>query len=250
MSRARFVIKIYLLLALALASSAVFAEARLWTLLDGQSFEGTYIVTVGTDYVLKSPKGKQIKVPANTFSEKDRIFVELSNPPKLKIDFIKDLKQITFAKGWYGEFPREPEQHGNFGFRVKQTSSGAYGHDLRAEFYAVGKQLNRSDAKCFLLDRGEVFFQLTEESKRTFEFRSDRQVRLQNWALGHGVGIGEVYYAYVIVITDERGAIVAIEASRSWLETNIENLRKLKVGNYFDDDCIRCFPARSKSIWW
>ena len=250
MRKAHLPFKINLILALVLPCFGVFAEERIWTLLDGQSFEGTYVVTVGTDYVLKSSKGKQIKVPANTFSEKDRIFVELSNPPKLKIDFIKNLKQITFTTGWYGEFPREPEQHGNFGFRVKQTSSGAYGHDLRAEFYAVGKQLNRSDAKCFLLDRGEVVFQLTEENKRTFEFRSDRQVRLQNWALGQGVGIGEVYYAYIIVITDERGTIVTIKASRSWLETNIDNLRKLKVGNYFDEDCIRCFPARSKSIWW
>ena len=142
------------------------------------------------------------------------------------------------------------EKHGNFGFRVKQTSNVAYGHDLHAEFFAVGKQLNRSDAKCFLLDRGEVVFQLAEENKRTFEFMSDRQVRLQNWSLGHGVGIGEVYYAYIIVITDERGAVVATEASRSWLEKNIDNLRKLKVGNYFGEDCIRCFPARSKSIWW
>lgn len=239
-----------LILALVLLCSGVFAEERIWTLLDGRSFEGTYVVTIGNDYVLKTLTGTQVRLPAHSFCEKDRVFVELSNPPKLKIDFIKNLKQITFTTGWYGEFPREPEKHGNFGFRVKQTDSAAYGHDLHAEFYVVGKQLNRSDAKCFLLDRGEVVFQLTEESKRTFEFMSDRQIRLQNWTLGHGVGVGEEYYAYVIVITDERGVIVTIEASRSWLENNIDNLRKLKVGNYFDEDCIRCFPARSKSIWW
>ena len=248
MSTARFVIKIYLLLALALASSAVFAETRLWTLLDGRSFEGTFITIIGTDYALKSSKGKQIRISADAFSEKDRVFVELSRPPKLEVDFIRNLKSMTFNQGWYGEFPREPEQHGNFGFRVKQTSAGAYGHDLRAEYFVVARQLYRSDPKCFLLDRGEVTFQLTEERKRTFEFRSDRQVRLQNWELG-SIQYGEVYYAYVIVITDERGEIVAIKASKSWLEKHLENLRQQKVGNFFDDTCVRCFPARPRALW-
>lgn len=249
----RFICKTNLLLALALSCSITFAEGRVWTLLDGRSIDASFVVTIGANYVFKSPTGKQIKIPATAFSEEDRVFIELLKPPELKIDVIKNLKTVIFTAGWYGDYPRDPEQHGNFGFRIKQTSSGAYRHELRAEYFIIAKQLHRTNPKCFLLDRGEFAFSLTEESKRTFEFMSDRRVRLQNWELPETnihLAYGETYYASVIVIKDQRGAIVRIEASKSWMEKNLDNLRKLNVGNFFDKKCVRCFPGRPNPLHW
>lgn len=249
----RFIIKTNLLLALACSCSIAFAEQKVWTLLDGRSVEASFVTTIGANYVLKSPKGKQVKIPATAFSEEDRIFIELLKPPKFKIDVIKNLKTVRFTEGWYGLYPRDPEQHGNFGFRIKQTSSGAYRHELRAEYFIIGKQLHRANPKCFLLDRGAFVFSLTEKNKRTFEFMSDRIVRLQNWELPETniyLAYGETYYASVIVIKDQRGEIVRVEASKSWMEKNLDNLSKLKVGNFFDKECVRCFPGRPNSLLW
>lgn len=249
----RFIFKTNVLLALAFSCSITFAEGKVWTLLDGRSIEASFVATIGANYVLKTPKGKQIKIPATAFREEDRVYVELLKPPQLKIDVINNLKTVIFSEGWYGEFPRDPEQHGNFGFRIKQTSSGAYRHELHAEYFIIAKQLYRSDPKCFLLDRGAFTFSLSRENKRTFEFMSDRMVRLQNWELPEThiyLAYGEIYYASVIVIKDQRGEVVRIEASKSWMEKNLNNLMKLKVGNFFDDECVRCFPGRPKPLHW
>ncbi|MDZ8119128.1 hypothetical protein [Pontiella agarivorans] len=247
------VVSIILILMMVLSSSAVFADARVWTLLDDRSLEASFITTIGADFVLKSATGKQIKIPASEFSEEDRTFVELLRPPELKVDFINQLKTVTFTEGWYGEFGREPEKHGNFGLRIVQTSSGSYRHELSAEYFVIARQLYRSDPKCFLIDRGEVTFTLTKKNKRTFEFMSDNQVRLQNWEYPGNdflIQFGEIYYASVVVIRDKRGETVKVEASKSWMAENLENLSQLKIGNYFDKKCVRCFPARPKPLVW
>jgi hypothetical protein len=64
------------------------------------------------------------------------------------------------------------------------------------------------------------------------------------------IQFGEVYYASVVVISDQRGENIAIKASKFWLAENLDNLRKLKVGNNFDENCERCFPSRPKPLVW
>ena len=237
-----------------LSCSCCMADTRNWTLVDGRTVEGAFVTIMGSDYILLSPKGKRLKIPAQEFSQNDRLFVELSRPPKLKIDVIKNLKTITFWQGYYGKYPRAPERHGNFGIRVKQTSSGIYRHELKAELYVIAQQIGVSDKKCFILDRQEITFQLSKENKRVYEFMSERQVRLQNWGFSYpdskAVERGEIYYGYLVVITDSRGEIVVVKSSKSWWEENLENLRKLRVGNFLDKKCNRCFPGRPNPLRW
>ena len=242
------------LIIILLSCSCCTADTRVWTLVDGRTFEGEFVVAVGADYFIRSPKGKQRRIPVQEFSEKDRLFVELSHPPKLKIDVIKNLKTITFWQGYYGSFPRAPEKHGNFGIRVKQTSAGIYRHELKAELYIIAQQIGVPDKKCFILDRQEITFQLSEENNGEYEFMSELQVRLERWGFSYrdskAVERGEIYYGYLVVITDSRGEIVVIKSSKEWFEKNIENLRTLRVGNFFDKKCRRCFPGRPDPLRW
>jgi hypothetical protein len=83
---------------------------------------------------------------------------------------------------------------------------------------------------------------------------SGHQVRLQDWGFAYSdskaVRRGEIYYGYLVVITDLRGEIVAIRSSKKWFEEHLENLRKLRVGNFFDEECKRCFPGRPDPLRW
>lgn len=247
-------IKNVLLGLMVFCSFSALAESRNWTLVDGRVFEADFIATIGLNYVLKARGEKQITVPISAFSDEDRLFVELSKPPRLEIDFIRNLNTVVFSEGYYGSYPREPEQHGNFGFRVKQMSAGRYKHELSAEVFVVAKQIGVPDRKCFILDRQKVEFRLTEKSKRQFQFMSTRQVRLQNWHFEYGdskaVDRGEIYYGYLIEIKDMRGETIALQASKEWLKGGVENLKKLNVGNFFDKKCIRCFPGRPVPLRW
>lgn len=230
------------------------AELRVWALQDGRTVEASFIAVVGDSFALKTTKGRQVKIPVVQFSEEDRVFVELSRPPKLEIDFIRNLETVTFSEGFYGSYPRDPEQQGNFGLRVKQTSAGTYRHELKVEMYVVAQQIGVQDKKCCLIDRQEFRFTIPEVGKKEVQFMSERQVRLENWHFEYSdsraVDHGELYYGYLIVITDMRNQIVAVRTSKVWLEDSLENLRKLRIGNYFGKDCVRCFPGRPEPLRW
>ena len=242
------------LIVVLLSCSCCMADTRNWTLVDGRTFEGEFVMVTGADFILRSPKGKRLEIPAQAFSEDDRLFVTLSSPPKLKIDFINNLKAITFWQGYYGTYPRAPEKHGNFGLRVKQVSTGVYRHELKAELYVIAQQIGVPEKKCFIMDRQAFTFQLSKENNRVYEFMSERQVRLERWGFSYrdskAVERGEIYYGYLVVITDLRGEIVVVKSSKEWFKKNFENLRTLRVGNFFDKKCNRCFPGRPDPLRW
>ncbi len=228
--------------------------ARAWTLKDGRTVEASFIAVIGDSFALKTEKGRQVKIPIELISEEDRTFVELSQPPKLELDFIRNLETITFSEGLYGTYFRYPEQQGNFGLRIRQTSAGTYRHPLKAEMYVVAQQIGVTDKKHILLDRQAFDFTIPETGKKVVEFMSERQVRLENWNFEYSdcraVDHGEVYYGYLIAVTDSRNEIIAIRTSKVWLEESLENLSRLSVGNYFGKDCIRCFPGRPQPLKW
>lgn len=59
---------------------------------------------------------------------------------------------------------------------------------------------------------------------------------------------GEKFHGYIIVVTDERGAIIAHEESSNWLYNHLDNLKKLAAGNYLDQTCTRRPPIRPEPI--
>ncbi|MEN8255595.1 MAG: hypothetical protein ABFR33_09015 [Verrucomicrobiota bacterium] len=58
---------------------------------------------------------------------------------------------------------------------------------------------------------------------------------------------GPKYTGYLVTVTDARGEIIAVESSANWLCENLENLKRLSVGNYMDKTCRRTTPARTKA---
>ena len=47
---------------------------------------------------------------------------------------------------------------------------------------------------------------------------------------------GKDYACYLVVVTDTRGKIIAHQTPREYLYRNLDNLRNIKVGWYFDND--------------
>ena len=138
---------------------------------------------------------------------------------------------------------RPPESRGFYGVRLKQTSAGKYNHELQVELFAIGKQRSRPRAKYILLDHQQTTFNPAEEDQRIYEFRSKREVVLTNYVDEYGTPFGEEYAGYLVTVTDARGEVIAVESSNKWLYGNLENLKRLSVGNYMDKTCTRAFPT-------
>ena len=225
-------------------------KMRTWCLADGRTLEAEFVNVFGGKLVLKNAAGKTCKVPMRKLSAEDREYAELAHPPTLDINFLNTFTTVRFEGGFYDvtAWARPPEQRGHYGFQIKQTSPGEYNHKLHVEMFVVGQQRSRSNARYILLDHQETDFNPAKEPQRFYEFRSGREVVLQNYSIEYyGTDHGEKYIGHLIVVTDERGEVVAVESSKKWLLENMENLRKLSVGNYMDKTCTRTYPARPKS---
>ncbi|MEN8255369.1 MAG: hypothetical protein ABFR33_07865 [Verrucomicrobiota bacterium] len=222
---------------------------RTWTLVDGRTFEAEYVTTIGRKSVFKSKRGKTLKMLKGQICEEDREFIELESPPVLDISFSKQSRQRDFTDPVPdAQWQILPVSHYyTFSANIKQTSPGDYNHELRAEIFAVGAERGNGD-RYILLDHQEDNFMLTEENQRQYRFSGKTVELLKKDIQGYSVSgpqvRGREYAGYLVVVTDERGKIIAHGTSKKWLFENLEDLRKLSPGNFFDKTCTRTFPTR------
>jgi len=230
--------------------SGLGGETRTWTLLNGTTFEASLFEGVSFDDRVRliDPQGKELRVPFGQLSEDDQKYIDITRVPELDIDFLKSFRQVLYSSkvAAYAGSVRDPELRASFGVRVKQVGSGDYDHELRAEFFAVGRQIY---ADCYmLLAREEVAFRLTRKNDKRFEYKSTKEVPMRDFYMRNFAHRGEKYHGYVVLVTDELGRLVAHEESSNWLINNGDNLKKLRVGNYFGQDCVRCDAVRPEPL--
>ena len=218
---------------------------RVWTSLDGKTVEAEFLTRMGSDVVVKTRKNKQIKLPFARLSKEDRVYVELLNPPKFKIDFTKSSQQITPPpeSPYVGlHFPIRLLDY-TFGTQLRQIGSDRYNHELNIEYFAVGEEIDGDNY--VLLDHQEARFTPTKENAGKFKFQGD-PVRLKAWAIWEDYSPmrGVKYGGFLIIIKDERGRVVQYKASHEFLYKNISNLRKIPIGKHFNKECNRVGPPR------
>ena len=216
---------------------------RIWTLSSGKTIEAEFITTMGGKAVLKSLKGRNAKVPLTDLSEDDRKYIRMSMPPKLDINFGKTTKVREFGNTNSGDLPPVKGNFYTFSTRIKQTSNQPYGLGLTAEYFVIGDEVGGN--KHIMLDYQKAAFTLTEENDFTFSI-SGPQIELLDWII-NGQLRGQKYGSFIVVVTDSRGEVVSYKSPRNTLYQNLDKLRKIRVGWYFDKEVNRCLPTRKKS---
>ena len=58
---------------------------------------------------------------------------------------------------------------------------------------------------------------------------------------------GKKYISNVVVMYDKLGRIMHQSASNEWMFEQLDKLKKIPVGRYFNDRCERVFPASPKA---
>jgi hypothetical protein len=219
-------------------------KMRLWTLTTGKTIEAEFATLIGDKITLRTPRGKQVKVPEQDFSEADLKRIELLNPPTLSFNFSKSSKQRVFPDIWWvGDDGVPNAKLYDFRATIGQRSTRIYPHDLAAEYFAVGREIDGGNY--ILLDYQTKSFQLLEGSRSVVEL-TGKTVELTDYYM-QGFHRGERYKGYLIVVTDSRGEIISHKTSSENFFKNLENLRRVPVGKYFDDDCNRTQPTRLKT---
>ncbi|MBN2164144.1 MAG: hypothetical protein JXR25_05405 [Pontiellaceae bacterium] len=221
-------------------------KIRTWTSKDGRTIDGRFLLQ-SEDYVLLEVESRQQKLPLDALSDEDLQFVKLAKPPKFNIEYVKDSDQIDVSK-LVGPFidPRAMSVHDwTFGATIKQTSSGDYDDLLKVEVFALGEQINDQD-KYILFDRKVEYFKPSEYGrKKPFEIKT-RTVRVRKYNNRPNPPTpfrGQTPGGHMVVISDSQGRIIQYEATSNFLFENLTRMRKMDVGAYFDDNCVRVFPT-------
>jgi hypothetical protein len=213
---------------------------RPWRLADGRTLTAKFGQMLFGKVLLEDESGNEIKLSLDQFSEEDQAFVRLQVPPKLNIEFSPLSEQRTFPATYGGGAPVGAVIY-SFTTHIKQTSSkkDPYGYPLTVESFAIGQEIGGE--KRILLDRRTSEFVLSEENGFSFSFQGGNAELLDyNTETGRR---GARYDGYLVVVRDINGRIIAHKTSSKGLFTNIENLSRLKVGWYFDDDCLKTLPT-------
>ena len=224
-------------------------ERRTWNGTDGQVFEAQLLTVIGDKAVLEDSRGRQRKVLLTKLSPADHEYIELENPPKFNIDFSKHSNQRIIKEGPIisGNPPKVLDY--TFSTRLTQTSAGNYSHELKVEYFALGKEATGNNF--IMLERKKSRFTPTEENGRSHTFQGDSITLLQTVAyFGRGEQRGRKYGGYLVVVTDERGEIIDYGASNKWLLGILDALRELPLNSYFDKTGTRVGVTRAKTIFY
>ena len=178
---------------------------RTWTSTSGETFDGEYIMVMGGKVVLRDAKGKNRKIPLDLFSEKDRTFMELENPPEFKIELARKSNQYKWPiKRDSLDLDKLPGVLDYvFTAKIKQDSSGYYPHELHVEFFAIGEEIDGENF--ILLDKQESTFIPSEQKRSEYHTFSGRTVRLYDYEFREDGRRGQRYGGYLVVVTDSRG---------------------------------------------
>ena len=88
--------KIQTCLTLVMLCTLAQAELRTWTLKNGKTKDAEYKTIMSGNVILKSKRGRQIKIPLDQLSKTDLTFLELANPPKFKLQVLKNENRVQY----------------------------------------------------------------------------------------------------------------------------------------------------------
>lgn len=221
--------------------AGTYAETRIWSLVTGESVEAEYVNQALGNVYLKSQDGRQIAVPMEQLSQADRVFLELENPPVLRVNFKHKSNQLL---GYYKSTPflnRIPPSRFEHMFKVEvqKTSREPYNHPLHLVYFAIGRQLQDRD-KYILMEKKESDFSLGKSSGYSFEMEGSPVSVIEYEDRGK---VGRDYAGYLVVVTDSRGKVIAHNGSSKWLFNNYERLKERKVGDFMDNTCSRVYAS-------
>lgn len=215
---------------------------RVWSTTSGKQIEGEYVALIGDRLSIRTPRGKQVRIPVGELSEGDIEFIELANPPEFNITFVKSAtpRFIETTPHLEEEAPRVNDWM--FGAKIRQTGARPYNHELTVEYYAIGKELIGD--KYNLIERRSQTFIPSQENNRSLNFSGD-EIELMEYVFD-GQRRGIQYTDNLITITDKRGQVIQHSASSPWLWEYVENLKKIPTGRFMDKTATRRHPTSPK----
>lgn len=226
-------------------------DLRTWTSIDGETVEACYVSLVMDSVNVEDEQGRTIKLPLGQLSEKDIEYVELRNPPELKVEYNESAPTREYtADAWTtsdgGYTAMNNPIHiieGSFGAKVRKTSSAPYRHELTIEMMVFTVQNLDRDKYHLIAHTKSTPFKLEKDGGNAFTYQDDKVHNILYYDLSGKWPRGEKLGEYLILVFDRRGEIIAHRSSGNWLYDNHEKLMSLPIGAWVKEDAERVYPT-------
>jgi len=216
---------------------------REWTLRDNSSFKATYVSKNGSLVFFENEAGKQAKVEFSKLITSDQDFISLLKPPSFKIDFVKStsVRFIKTTPYLDEEAPRVNDFV--FSVKIKKDDIKEFNQEIFVEFFAIAKELIGDNY--ILVDRQKSSFIPTKDNNFSHDF-SGPSIEFMEYVYD-GDRRGKEYAGNLVVLYDKFGRVIDFQTSNKWLYENLENLKKIPIGRYFNKSCQRVIPTSPKA---
>ncbi len=247
-------------LALGVLFSATASHAeegiRTWTSLSGKTVEARYESWIMDSVRVVDADGNILKLSLEELSEEDVEYVELMNPPEIKVEYEESAPVreyvadawIPSGGGWIAQNNPIYIIEGRFGARVKKTSSRPYDHELTITMMIFSVQNMDRDKYHLILRSSSQPFKLNKDNRYTFTYTDPNVHDTMFYDLSGKWPRGEKLGEYLILVYDKQGKVIAHRSSGNWLFNNHEKLMDLKVGFWVNDDGDQVYPTTPKRL--
>lgn len=226
---------------------------RTWTSIHGKTLQAALRTYMGDRVWLTTKDGREVKLFTRELCDADRKYLELSNPPKLKIRFSHRSDQQPLPPQAPGrDYSRRPVKITDykFGAEVQLTDNRTYHYPLTVEYFAIGQELDGNNY--VMWQRGSKTFTPSKANNYKVEFYGSKIERIQSTMYNTARMRGEKYGQYLVTVTDQRGVVVGYRESKNWFYKYLDFMKTLPITRHFNNKGQRVAPPRpidSDRLW-
>ncbi len=204
------------------------AESRIWTSKKGDAIEAEYVKMFGDKVVLKTNKGKTLKVSVAGLCAADREYLASVVPPRIEVIVDVDVNRETESSGYSYERKSEAIKCSVI---LKKTNQEPCSRKFTAHIYVFAKK-ERGNTR-WLISCVKESVSFADENVAQFK---TPVARVQYINAGYIDNQGFRYEGYLVVVADDAGQVVAMESNQGKYEKNWSKIKDANKGAQFDRD--------------
>ncbi len=226
------------------------AEYRIWTGRDGgQVLEAEYLRLNGGLVYLNRQDGTTTKVPLDKLCDDDIYYVQLKNPPKLKVSVDVEehkgaARKESFKQNGVSTYRATVVNKYSCDVTIERCDKRLYDPSLTCRLFWLSSRLLPQSERDGSHMREVVI--LKEETQKFKPADINSKSREWNWSSGNtdykcihelitsGKGwtfpVWDRYFGYLLVVLDEQGNVIAISSDDGDLKEIVDEILVAKIG--------------------
>ena len=213
-----------LVLVFGLAASG-FGEMRTWTSKTGQTLEAEYARNTMDTVWLKTPTGKQKKIPISAFSKADQDYIYSQTPPKIEISVDNNIKRRDRPGDIDDVF-----QDLQCEYEIVKTSKWPYPGELTVYYFMVGWQLETKEY--WVIETHQETFKLNDKNGNKYYFKGEL---FELWFDPDDPPRGKKFKGILVCVQTSDGELLEYKG-RNLTEKHLKYLMNASRNDRFDDD--------------